>query len=131
MKTRQIILLAMTILITGVQATALTCKAQLVHSACGSGKVEITLDSENNIFLLHNGDVPCWNMDLKKHGQIEKVQTKYPYFVAETFELKLHASPEIYATLLYDSETQVARLEIMNKDLNYPTLSSKYDLVCN
>lgn len=108
-------------------ASTITCKAQLVHSVCGSGRVEIVFDTQTKSFDLHNGDVPCWYSDLDQQGSLTKSKAVNPYLLADNFSLQI--SDKIFANLFYDKKFSVARLEIIDSSLD-PLLSSKYDLKC-
>ena len=108
-------------------ADTITCKAQLIHSVCASGRVEISLDTELKSFDLHNGDVPCWFTDIEQQGMLTKSGAGYPYFLADSYFLKI--SDKTFAKLFYDKKLSLARLEIIDTSLE-PSLSSKYDLNC-
>jgi len=108
-------------------ANTITCKAQIIHSVCGSGRVEIAFDTESKSFDLYNGDVPCWFADIEHQGMLTKSKAVYPYFLAESYFLQI--SHKTFAKLTYDTELSVARLEIIDTSLD-PLLSSKYDLTC-
>jgi hypothetical protein len=115
---------------------ALICQAQMIHSVCGTGKVEMVLNdslSGNNSFKIINGDVACWSIDLTIDGEAVHQEKTYPYYEVESYKLlvKDHVTKTkvIYGFFHYDKMQKKARLTIdrIAKEL----LSAKYDLDCN
>ncbi len=123
-------LIFLTILST---ASATTCKAQLVPTLCGSGKVEITFDSKQNKFSIYNGDVGCWFGDFELQGRLIKTKSHYQYLSVDSYILKIQDNDVLYAKLIYDPALSLARLEIIEDESRNDNgrMSSKYDLICD
>jgi hypothetical protein len=115
---------------------ALTCQAQMIHTICGTGKVEMVLNnsgSGDNSFKIINGDVACWNMELTIDGEADRQGKTNTYYEAESYKLlvKDHVTNTkvIYGFFHYDKTQKKARLTIDH--VPNGLLSAKYDLDCN
>jgi hypothetical protein len=115
------------------QAQTTTCRAQLVHTVCGSGKVEITYSEKEETFKVYNGDVGCWMTDYEINGGLKKVPSRYPYFLENTFKLTRLDTQTVqmgdFGALFVDTKLKVARLEIFQSSENEKAMT-KYDLTC-
>lgn len=133
MKIGKIMIIVALFIGTLANAQAITCKAQLVHTACGSGKIEISFDSKTMLFEFHNGDVRCWMPDYQVKGILEKKVAEYPFLLGNTFKLSILDDQTnqtvTYGNLVYDDRLKVARLEL-NPRYEYEKTNSKYDLTC-
>ncbi len=55
-------LLALSFFAGTAHAKTISCKVKTFPS-CGSGAIELSLDTENDTFKLLNGDIRCWSSD--------------------------------------------------------------------
>lgn len=119
-------------LVVGVafKANAITCEAQLIHTMCGSGQVEVTIDESAKTFNLRNGDVHCWMADYVLSGTIEKKERSYPYFSDYDYQfLSTDAEKPNFAEFIYDPELKVASLKLI-EPTRFPLIHQNYNLTC-
>lgn len=129
MKAIGIVILAV-VAVAALPARATTCRAQLIHTVCGSGIMEITFMEGSDAFELHNGDVRCWMGDARVRGILEKNSPMYPFFLENTYDLYTpggqSTAPVKYGQLLYDPRINVASLRLNTSS----TLTEVYNLTC-
>lgn len=134
MKIQVIKVIALLVLSSVSHAQTITCKAQLIHTICGSGRIEISLDNATKKFKFHNGDVVCWMQDYELQGFFEKSNSAYPFYLDNTFQLSPidEQTNQVigHGSLIYDEKLKVARLEIAHR-FEMETTNSKYDLTCD
>jgi hypothetical protein len=120
------------VLLAAPSAQALTCRAEMIHSICGTGKVEISLDTSmvNKSFKIVNGDVSCWHAEITTIGEMEPQGKTYPYNDTDTYALVVeHPIKSEYGIFYYNQTLKKARL-LLNS-LPVGVLSTKYDLDCD
>lgn len=119
-------------LATTAIAQPTTCKAQLVNTACGSGRVEIELDAEAQTFKLLLGDVACWGADHNLEGISEPVARHYPFFSDHEYRLstlsRRSGVPQELGVLILDPELHVASLRLTQTHLS---IVPNYNLLCD
>jgi hypothetical protein len=108
------------------------CKAQLVNTACGSGRVEIELDPVAQTFTLLLGDVACWGADHNLEGISEPVARHYPFYSDHEYRLstlsRRSGVPQELGVLIIDPELHVASLRLTQTHLS---IVPNYNLACD
>ncbi len=134
MKVEKIVIMTALLMGSLANAQTVTCKAQLVHTMCGSGKIELIFDDKTKLFEFQNGDVRCWMGEYRAEGSLEKKPPKYPFFLEGTYQLSTlddHTKqPVNFGHLVYDSQLKVARLEEVNPRYKRERTDSQYDMSC-
>jgi hypothetical protein len=120
--------LAVALITTGVLKTEATeCRAQVVTSICGSGKMALTFNEKESTFALNNGDVRCWGTDIKISGIMSRVHMLpfdlegVGYAFSQPYE-----NYRIDGLLVYDS-----RVNAVHMELNDIVGQHVYNLACD
>lgn len=116
----------------GFQAHAevLTCRAQVPKTGCGSGEIELKLDSETHGVDLKIGNTGCWGVDLELKGAAERIDRSYPYFQSTTYLIHTTRDQE-FAKLIVDRKLNVALLRLdPEKVRGRGVLGTQYNLKC-
>lgn len=113
-----------------LKAEATVCTAQVIHTMCGTGKMEIMFEDlfSNQGFKLRDGDVQCWGMDRIVIGKTERLPASYPYHLENSYKLIAdEPSGGFEGEMLYDPVLKVASLRMSSLIGG----RREYNLTCN